>query len=56
MIGPDAGEVMTAVQIAMYAGLPYTALADCVIAHPTMTEAINVVFSSAMGRKRRAAV
>ena len=47
MIGPEAGEVMTAVQMAMYGGLPYTVLANCVIAHPTMTEAINVVFSAA---------
>jgi pyruvate/2-oxoglutarate dehydrogenase complex dihydrolipoamide dehydrogenase (E3) component len=53
MIAAEAGEVMTAVQMAMHAGLPYTALADCVIAHPTMTEAINVVFSSAKARARK---
>jgi pyruvate/2-oxoglutarate dehydrogenase complex dihydrolipoamide dehydrogenase (E3) component len=46
MIGAEAGEVMTAVQMAMQAGLPYTALRDSVIAHPTMTEAINILFSA----------
>jgi pyruvate/2-oxoglutarate dehydrogenase complex dihydrolipoamide dehydrogenase (E3) component len=46
MVGAEAGEVMTAVQMAMQAGLPCTALRDSVIAHPTMTEAINVLFST----------
>ncbi len=46
MVGADAGEVMTAVQIAMQADLPYTVLRDSVIAHPTMTEGLNVLFSS----------
>jgi pyruvate/2-oxoglutarate dehydrogenase complex dihydrolipoamide dehydrogenase (E3) component len=46
MIGPDAGEVMTVVQMAMMAGLPYTALKNAVIAHPTMAEGLNVLFSS----------
>jgi pyruvate/2-oxoglutarate dehydrogenase complex dihydrolipoamide dehydrogenase (E3) component/pimeloyl-ACP methyl ester carboxylesterase len=55
MIAPEAGEVMTAVQMAMYAGLPYTALADSIIAHPTMTEAINVVFSSAKAQAKAVA-
>ena len=46
MVGADAGEVMTVVQIAMQAGLPYTVLRDSVIAHPTMTEGLNVLFSA----------
>lgn len=46
MVGADAGEVMTAMQIAMQTGLPYTALRDSVIAHPTMTEGLNVLFST----------
>ena len=33
-----AGEVMSAVQIAMIAGLPYTALCDAVLTHPTLVE------------------
>ena len=44
MIGPEAGEVMAVVQIAMQAGLPFTALRDAVLAHPTMAEGLNVLF------------
>jgi pyruvate/2-oxoglutarate dehydrogenase complex dihydrolipoamide dehydrogenase (E3) component len=46
MFGPEAGEVMTVVQTAMLAKLPYTALRDAVIAHPTMAEGLNVLFAS----------
>jgi pyruvate/2-oxoglutarate dehydrogenase complex dihydrolipoamide dehydrogenase (E3) component len=46
MIGPEAGEVMTVVQLAMMGGMPYTALKNAVIAHPTMAEGLNVLFSS----------
>jgi pyruvate/2-oxoglutarate dehydrogenase complex dihydrolipoamide dehydrogenase (E3) component len=40
MFGAGAGEVMTTVQMAMLAGLPYAALRDAVIAHPTMPEGL----------------
>jgi pyruvate/2-oxoglutarate dehydrogenase complex dihydrolipoamide dehydrogenase (E3) component/uncharacterized protein (DUF302 family) len=46
MIGAEAGEVMAVVQMAMQAGLPYTALRDAVLTHPTMAEGLNVLFSS----------
>ena len=46
MIGPEAGEVMSVVQTAMQGGLPYSALRDSVLAHPTMAEGLNVLFSS----------
>jgi pyruvate/2-oxoglutarate dehydrogenase complex dihydrolipoamide dehydrogenase (E3) component len=46
MIGPEAGEVMGVVQMAMMAGLPYTTVANAVIAHPTMAEGLNVLFGS----------
>ncbi len=36
---------MAVVQMAMQAGLPYSALRDSVIAHPTMAEGLNVLFS-----------
>lgn len=36
----SAGEVMTTVQMTMLAGLPYTALRDAVITHPTMPEGL----------------
>ena len=47
MLGPEAGEVMTVVQTAMLARMPYTALRDAVIAHPTMAEGLNVLFAAA---------
>jgi pyruvate/2-oxoglutarate dehydrogenase complex dihydrolipoamide dehydrogenase (E3) component len=46
MIGPEAGEVMAVVQTAMLAGLPFSALRDAILAHPTMAEGLNVLFSS----------
>jgi pyruvate/2-oxoglutarate dehydrogenase complex dihydrolipoamide dehydrogenase (E3) component len=42
-----AGEIMAAVQVAMIAGLPYTALRDAVLTHPTLTEGLISLFSSA---------
>jgi pyruvate/2-oxoglutarate dehydrogenase complex dihydrolipoamide dehydrogenase (E3) component len=45
MVGPEAGEVMAAVQTAMLAGLPYTGLRDAVIAHPTMAEGLGPLLS-----------
>ena len=47
MLGPEAGEVMTVVQTAMMGRMPYTALRDAVIAHPTMAEGLNVLFANA---------
>jgi pyruvate/2-oxoglutarate dehydrogenase complex dihydrolipoamide dehydrogenase (E3) component len=46
MIGPEAGEVMAVVQMAMLAELPYTALRDAILTHPTMAEGLNALFSS----------
>ena len=44
--GVDAGEIMSSVQIAMIAGLPYTALRDAILAHPTLLEGLGPLFSS----------
>ena len=44
--GVEAGEVMAVVQVAMAAGLPYTALRDTVLTHPTMAEGLAELFSS----------
>jgi pyruvate/2-oxoglutarate dehydrogenase complex dihydrolipoamide dehydrogenase (E3) component len=44
--GVDAGEIMSSVQIAMIADLPYTALRDAILAHPTLLEGLNPLFSS----------
>ena len=42
--GPEAGELMSTVQLAMLAGLPYTMLRDAMFAHPTMTEGLKALF------------
>jgi pyruvate/2-oxoglutarate dehydrogenase complex dihydrolipoamide dehydrogenase (E3) component len=44
--GVGAGETLAAVQIAMIAGLPYTALRDAVLTHPTLVEGLISLFSS----------
>jgi pyruvate/2-oxoglutarate dehydrogenase complex dihydrolipoamide dehydrogenase (E3) component len=42
----DAGEVIPTVQVAMLAGLPYTALVEAIFAHPTMHEGLISLFSA----------
>jgi pyruvate/2-oxoglutarate dehydrogenase complex dihydrolipoamide dehydrogenase (E3) component len=44
--GVGAGEIMSAVQIAIIAGLPYTGLRDAILAHPTLVEGLESLFSS----------
>jgi pyruvate/2-oxoglutarate dehydrogenase complex dihydrolipoamide dehydrogenase (E3) component len=43
----DGGEIMASVQMAMMAGLPYTALRDGIWSHPTLVEGVIPLFSSA---------
>lgn len=50
MLGPEAGEVMAAVQTAMLAGLPYMSLRDAVLAHPTMAEGLGALLSNVVPR------
>jgi pyruvate/2-oxoglutarate dehydrogenase complex dihydrolipoamide dehydrogenase (E3) component len=45
MIGPEAGEVVAVVQIAMLADLPYRHVRDAMIAHPTMAEGLGPLLS-----------
>ena len=45
-LGVGAGEIMSAVQVAIIAGLPYTALRDAVLTHPTLVEGLISLFSS----------
>jgi len=45
--GVGAGEILATVQVAMIAGLPYTALRDAVLIHPTLVEGLIPLFSSA---------
>ena len=46
MIGSEAGEVMTAMQTAVLAGLPYQKLRDAVIAHLTIAEGLGALLSN----------
>ena len=46
MFGVGAEDVITVVQMAMLAGLPYTAVRDAVIAHPTMPEELGPLFGN----------
>ncbi|KAB1934480.1 mercuric reductase [Micromonospora sp. ALFpr18c] len=53
LLGAEAGEVVTSVQVAMLAGMPWTALRDAVITHPTMAEGLNLLFASLQARPVR---
>src|SRR5260370_4896142 len=53
-IGVASAEIMTSVQIAMNAGLPYTALRDTILTHPTLVEGLIPLFSSAPSPPRSA--
>jgi pyruvate/2-oxoglutarate dehydrogenase complex dihydrolipoamide dehydrogenase (E3) component len=44
ILAAEGGEVMSVIQVAMRAGLPYTALRDMVFAHPTVAEGLNDLF------------
>jgi pyruvate/2-oxoglutarate dehydrogenase complex dihydrolipoamide dehydrogenase (E3) component len=45
ILAAEAGEVISVIQVAMQAGLPYTALAKMIFTHPTMAEGLNDLFS-----------
>lgn len=45
-LGVSAGELLAPVQLAMQAGLPYTALRDLIVTHPTLTEGLMYLFSA----------
>ena len=46
VFGIEGGELMSMMEIAMLARLPYTALRDAVFAHPLLAESLNNLFSS----------
>ncbi len=50
--GTQAGELMAIVQTAMLAKLPYTALRDAVLTHPTMAEGLTSLFGMVPARSR----
>ena len=45
-LGAEAGEIIAVVQVAMLAGLTYTALRDAIFTHPTMPEGLIPLFSA----------
>jgi pyruvate/2-oxoglutarate dehydrogenase complex dihydrolipoamide dehydrogenase (E3) component len=45
-LGVGAGELVAVVQTAMLAGLPYTALRDSILTHPTMAEGLTALFAN----------
>jgi pyruvate/2-oxoglutarate dehydrogenase complex dihydrolipoamide dehydrogenase (E3) component len=50
--GTQAGELVAIVQTAMLAKLPYTALRDAVLTHPTMAEGLTSLFGTVPARSR----
>ena len=50
VFGVGGGDIMGAAQIAMIAGLPYTALRDAVLTHPTLVEGFTALFFSVPAR------
>ncbi|MGA2418466.1 MAG: mercuric reductase, partial [Candidatus Acidiferrum sp.] len=50
--GVGAAEIMTSVQVAMTGGLPYTAMRDMILTHPTLVEGLIPLFSSTPSRSR----
>lgn len=45
VLGLEGGEIMSMLQLAMMGKLPYTALRDAVLAHPTLAESLNNLFT-----------
>jgi pyruvate/2-oxoglutarate dehydrogenase complex dihydrolipoamide dehydrogenase (E3) component len=46
VLGIEGGEVMSQIQLAMMGKLPFMTLRDAVFAHPTLSEALNNLFTS----------
>ena len=44
ILAVDGGEIMTTLEVAMMGHLPYTALRDATLAHPTLAESLNNLF------------
>lgn len=46
VLGLEGGEVVAMLQVAMMGSLPYTALRDAVLPHPTLAESLNNLFAT----------
>ena len=44
ILGIEGGEIMSMLQLAMMGNLPYTALRDGMLSHPTLAESLNTLF------------
>jgi pyruvate/2-oxoglutarate dehydrogenase complex dihydrolipoamide dehydrogenase (E3) component len=44
--GPNMGELLPVLQLAMAADLPYTAVSSLILAHPTLSEGLIVLFNT----------
>jgi pyruvate/2-oxoglutarate dehydrogenase complex dihydrolipoamide dehydrogenase (E3) component len=49
VLGLEGGEVATVIQVAMMGDLPWTALRDMAISHPTVSESLNNLFMTLDG-------
>lgn len=47
LLGTEASEAIAIVQMAMLAGMEYTAVRDAIITHPTIAEGLNLLFTPA---------
>ena len=54
-LGSGAGEMMAVVQTAMIGRLPYTALRDAILTHPTMAEGLVFLFATVPASSKSAA-
>jgi pyruvate/2-oxoglutarate dehydrogenase complex dihydrolipoamide dehydrogenase (E3) component len=46
ILGIEGGEIMAVIQTAMLGQLPYTALRDGILAHPTLAEGLTSLFAA----------
>ena len=44
VLGPEGGEIMTVLQMAMEGGITYDRIRYCVFAHPLYSESLNNLF------------
>jgi pyruvate/2-oxoglutarate dehydrogenase complex dihydrolipoamide dehydrogenase (E3) component len=45
ILGEDGGEVMSMIQVAMMGKIKYPVLQNAILAHPTLAESLNNLFS-----------
>jgi pyruvate/2-oxoglutarate dehydrogenase complex dihydrolipoamide dehydrogenase (E3) component len=46
VLGPEGGEIMTMIQIAMLGQLTHTAMANAIFTHPLLVEGLNTLFAT----------